>query len=149
MQALLKRIQSTQSGLGISLLRLVLGGIFFKAGAGKLFGWFGGIGIAGATEFFQSIGIPFPEFNVYFVGSIEFLGGIALLLGLFTRLAAFPFCITMMFAIFSAHRDGDFYYPLVLLTGCIALLETGGGTLSLDRWFEGKEACGSCSSATS
>ena len=149
MQTLVKKILTTQSGLGVSLLRLVLGGIFFKAGAGKLFGWFGGIGIAGATEFFQSIGIPFPALNVYFVGTIEFLGGIALLLGLFTRLAAFPFVITMVVAIFTAHRDGDFYYPLVLLTGSIALLETGGGSLSLDRWIGRKEACDSCAPATS
>jgi putative oxidoreductase len=127
---------STRSGLGVTLLRLVIGGIFFKAGAGKLFGWFGGIGILGVTDFFQGIGIPFPEFNAYLVGLTEFLGGIALLLGLFTRLAAFPFIITMIVAIFTAHRDGDFYYPLVLITGCLALLETGGGVFSLDRWLE-------------
>ncbi|GEM_PF-42200 len=138
LRSIFKKIISTHAGFGITLLRVVIGGIFFKAGAGKLFGLFGGFGIQSAVSFFSDLKIPFPTFNAYLVGITEFAGGIALILGLLTRLAAFPFCITMIVAIFTAHADGDFYYPLVLLTSCIALIETGAGALSMDKCLSQK-----------
>jgi putative oxidoreductase len=135
MKALIKKIQSTHAGFLSSLMRLVIGGIFFKAGSGKLFGWFGGFGIEGATSFFQNLGIPHPMLNAYLVGTTEFLGGLALILGLFTRLAAIPLGFSMIVAIFTAHKDGDFYYPLVILASCLTLVDIGAGSLSLDRWI--------------
>lgn len=134
MKNLIKKIITTNAGLGITIARIVVGVIFFKAGSGKLFGWFGGFGIEAATKFFQDLGIPHPDWNAYLVGTTEFLGGIALLLGLFTRLAVIPFSITMIVAIFTADKE-DPYYPLVLLATCIALFETGSGSLSIDRLF--------------
>lgn len=139
MGSILKRIQLTQGGFGVLILRLVLGAIFFKAGSGKLFGWFGGHGLEGAASFFQSLGIPAPHFQAVFVGGTEFLGGLALILGLLTRLAAIPLAITMIVAIFTAHRDGDFYYPLVILCGLVALMDTGAGKISLDGTLSRKE----------
>jgi putative oxidoreductase len=140
MSALLKRIQSTQSSLGVLILRLVIGGIFFKAGSGKLFGWFGGHGIEGATSFFQNLGIPAPHFHAILVGCTESLGGLALIFGLLTRLASIPLAITMIVAIFTAHRDGDFYYPLVILSGLIALIDTGAGKISLDHMMSRRDS---------
>ena len=133
MMAQLKKIQSTHAGLGILILRGVIGTIFFKAGSGKLFGWFGGFGIEGATSFFQNLGIPAPHFQAIMVGCTELLGGLALIVGLLTRLAAIPLAITMIVAILTAHRDGDFYYPLMILSGLIALMDTGAGKISLDH----------------
>lgn len=133
MMALLKKIQSTKACVGVLILRLVIGGIFFKAGSGKLFGWFGGFGIEGATSFFQNLGIPAPHFHAILVGCTEFFGGLALIFGLLTRLVSIPLAITMIVAIFTAHRDGDFYYPLVILAGLIALMDTGAGKVSLDH----------------
>lgn len=133
MGKLFNRIQKTNSGILVSLLRIVVGLIFFKAGAGKLFGWFGGFGIEGVTKFFTELGIPYPAFNAYFVGSTEFFGGILMILGLFTRLISIPFCIIMITAISTAHKDGDFYYPLMIFMSCLALFETGAGVLSLDK----------------
>ncbi|MFO1519928.1 MAG: DoxX family protein [bacterium] len=134
MLSLLKKIQSVRAGnLGLLILRLVIGAIFFKAGSGKLFGWFGGFGIEGATNFFQKLGIPAPHFHAIFVGCTELLGGIALILGFLTRLAAIPLGITMIVAILTAHKDGDFYYPLVILAACISLVDVGPGIFSLDR----------------
>lgn len=132
MLSFIKRIVSTRSGIGVSLMRMVVGGIFFKAGAGKLFGWFGGYGLSAVFDYFQNLGIPFPVINAYLVSITEFAGGLALILGLCTRLAAFPFCITMLVAIVTADKE-DPYYTLVLLMSCIALIDTGGGKLSFDR----------------
>src|SRR4030095_426241 len=128
---LLKKIESTRAGFGVAILRIILGGIFFKAGSGKLFGWFGGHGLEGATQFFQSLNIPYPAFNAVLVGCSEFIGGTCLILGRLTRLVSIPLAITMITAIFTAHRDGDFYYPLVILCGLIALMDVGAGKPSL------------------
>ncbi len=133
MKKLIAKITQTQACFGAVILRLVIGGIFFKAGAGKLFGWFGGHGIEGAAMFFEKLGIPYPLHQAYLVGSVEFFGGLALILGLFTRLVSIPLGITMIVAIFTAHKDGDFYYPLVILASCIALIDIGSGCPSIDK----------------
>lgn len=130
---MLKWLQSTRAGWGVTLLRIVLGVIFFREGAAKLFGWFGGGGFSGTCAFFAQLGIPFPELNTFLVGWTEFLGGIALLLGFLTRLAAIPIALTMVVAILTAHRDGGWSYPLLIIATSAALLQTGSGLLSLDR----------------
>lgn len=134
MKNLILKIISTHAGLGITIARVVMGVIFFKAGSGKLFGWFGGYGIEAATDFFKDLGIPYPDLNAYLVGTTELLGGAVLILGLFTRLAVIPLCITMVVAILTADKE-DPYYPLALLVNCIVLFEIGSGSLSIDRLF--------------
>lgn len=133
MKKLFCKISQTHAGFLVSLMRIAVGFIFFKAGAGKLFGWFGGFGIEGVTGFFTKLGIPFPAFNAYLVGYTEFIGGILMMLGLLTRLVSIPFCIIMIIAIFTAHKDGDFYYPLMILMSSLTLVEVGGGILSADK----------------
>jgi putative oxidoreductase len=133
MKEWLLKITGTNGGLGVSLLRIVVGLVFFKEGTGKLFGWFGGGGWAATCAYFQNLGIPFPELNAFLVGYTEFLGGTALVLGLLTRLAALPIGITMIVALLTAHRGGPYHYPLLILAVCMALLEAGSGRLSLDR----------------
>lgn len=140
MKKLFCKITQSNAGILVSLMRLVVGFIFFKAGAGKLFGWFGGFGIEGVTGFFTKLGIPFPAFNAYFVGYTEFLGGILMILGLLTRLVSIPFCIIMMMAIFTAHKEGDFYYPLMILMASLTLLEVGGGVLSIDKLISSRKS---------
>jgi putative oxidoreductase len=135
---MIKKILATRAGLATSLLHIVLGIIFIKEGSGKLFGWFGGGGIADISGYFQNLGIPFPLANAYLVGYTEFLGGIALLAGFLTRLAALPIVITMLVAIFSAHRDGGYNYPLLILASCLVLVQAGGGPFSLDRLMTGR-----------
>lgn len=133
MKDLLKKIPATNAGFGVTLLRVVLGIIFFKEGSGKLYGWFGGGGWASTCAYFQNLGIPFPELNAFLVGYTEFLGGTALILGLLTRLASIPIGITMITAIFTAHQEGGYHFPLLILAACIALVETGGGRISVDK----------------
>lgn len=122
----------TQADVSLSLLRVILGMIFFKEGTGKLLGWFGGGGWSATCAYFQSLGIPFPELNAFLVGITEAGGGLALLVGFLTRFAVIPIGITMVVAILTAHRDGGYHYPLLILMICFVFLRAGSGYLSLD-----------------
>lgn len=133
--SLCKKIISSDAHWSVSLLRAVLGFIFFKEGAGKLFGWFGGGGWAATCAYFDTLGIPFPEFNAFLVAGTEFFGGIALFFGILTRLAAIPIGITMIVAILTAHREGGYNYPMLILSSCLLLVAVGGGRFSLDQLF--------------
>lgn len=134
---MLKKIFKTNRSYGVAILRLTLGILFFREGAMKLFGWFGGGGWAATCAYFAQLGIPFPEFNAWLVAGTEFFGGIALVLGLLTRLAAIPIGIVMITAILTAHLDGGWAYPLVILVSCLALIEQGAGALSADQFLTG------------
>ncbi len=71
----------------LTTLRLVLGVVFFAHGAQKALGWFGGYGFSGTMGFFtQQLGIPAPL--VFLAICAEFLGGIGLIVGFLTRIAA-------------------------------------------------------------
>lgn len=76
----------------------------------------------------------------------EFLGGIALILGLFTRYAAFSFACVMAVAVFKVHWKNGFLssasgyeFPLVLLVAAVSLVLSGAGPISLDRMFGRKK----------
>jgi uncharacterized membrane protein YphA (DoxX/SURF4 family) len=90
----------------ITVVRVVLGLIFFAHGSQKVLGWFGGYGLKGTTEYFVSTGLPRPL--AYLVCFFEFLGGLGLLFGLLTRLAALAVGIVMVGAIARVHwRNGS------------------------------------------
>lgn len=76
--------------------RIVIGLAFFQAGTGKFRNFENVIG------FFDSLGIPFPAFNAGLVASMETVGGIMLILGLFTRLFAAGLTTTMVVALLTA-----------------------------------------------
>lgn len=130
---MLKKIQQTQAGWGMAILRIVLGVIFIREGSGKLLGWFGQGGFAVACQYFTELGIPFPVFNTFLVSSTEFFAGLALFVGFLTRLAVIPLSITMVVAIFTAHLGSGWSYPVLIMAVCAALLQTGSGPLSLDK----------------
>lgn len=126
-------------------LRVSLGVIFFAHGAQKVLGWFGGYGWTGTMQFFtQTLHIPAPLAMVAIL--TEFLGGIALFLGLFTRLAALLVAGEMVVATLQVHLPNGFFmnwanapnvghgieYNLALIGAALALVITGGGRLSLD-----------------
>src|SRR5258707_13073748 len=80
------------------VLRLFIGWQFFQSGWGKLHG------INHVIEFFTSLGIPAPTLNAYFVSTLECVGGLLLLVGLFSRLIAIPLTINMIVAYVTADR---------------------------------------------
>lgn len=125
---------------GLLALRLTTGLIFAYQGYGKLF-----IATAMTVGFFGKLGFAPATFWVYLVGITEFVGGILLILGVYTRYTAMPLAVVMLVAMFTAHRGGPvmgYFLPLSLLGGLIGLISNGGGKFSLLRCGCGK----SCSS---
>jgi putative oxidoreductase len=84
--------------VGPLLARLAVGIVFVQTGWGKLHD------LASVTAFFTELGIPAPGFNAALVATTEFAGGLLLVLGLGTRLAAAPLAGTMVVAILTAKR---------------------------------------------
>lgn len=86
-----------------------------------------------------SLGVPAPGLFAVIVTLVEFLGGLALILGFFTRIAAVLLAVDMLVAILTVHlpsgfftNNGGFEFPLVLLAASIALVVTGPGEAALD-----------------
>jgi putative oxidoreductase len=123
--------------LGLLILRLWLGTLGVFHGAQKLFGAFGGHGMAGFTEFLRSLGVPAPSVSAYCAAGAEFFGGILIAMGLFTRLASMPFAINMVVAIAMVHNKGfalpdGFEFAATVLAGLLALILAGPGRFSAD-----------------
>lgn len=144
MNALIKTALSTQAGYGITLLRVMTGLTFAAHGAQKLFGWFGGYGLAGVGQWMESIGITPGYLMAALAGSAEFFGGLALVLGLLVRPAAASLLVVSLVAMFSVHWVNGFFitangYEYALMLGVIslALIIEGAGKLSLDRRIAG------------
>lgn len=122
----------------VILIRLIVGGVFFSEGIQK-FLFPGDLGVGR----FIKIGIPAPEIMAPFVGVVEIAGGMLLLAGLLTRLAAIPLIIDMLVAIATTkipilQKSGlwamahEARVDYAMLLGCIFLLIVGAGTWSLD-----------------
>ncbi len=119
---------------GIALLRIVVGGVFVAHGAQKLFVF----GIPGLAGFLGQAGVPFPLPSAVAVTAAEFLGGLALVAGLFTRWAALPLAFSMLVAALTVHLKGGFFLPggveyvLTLFAATVGLSLTGSGAFSID-----------------
>ena len=137
-------ILGTSPSWAITVVRVTLGLIFFAHGSQKVLGWFGGYGLKGTTSYFVSTGIPLVV--AYAVCFFEFLGGIGLLAGLLTRLAALAVITVMLGAIVKVHWANGFFINWELTAGkghgleanlafiamAVACVIAGGGALSLD-----------------
>lgn len=136
----LNKILLSNAGVAALILRVPVGLILAAHGAQKLFGWFGGHGLAGTAGYMSSIGMEPGYLMAILAGSAEFFGGLALVLGLLTRPAAVVAGFTMLVAIFSVHignglfaSNNGYEYALTLLVVLISLAIQGGGYLSLDN----------------
>lgn len=119
----------------VAILRVVVGIVFLAHGYQKLFT----LGFHGVAGFFGAAGIPLPFVSAVIVTLVEFLGGIALLLGLLTRWASALLAFDMLVAILVVHLKNGFFdqqhgieFPLTLLAACILLAMIGPGAPSLD-----------------
>lgn len=117
------------------ILRLALGAILIAHGAQKIFQF----GLAGASESFASMGIPLASVAAPVVAFVELIGGVAIVLGIGTRIAAALAAVTLLVATFVVHlpfgifaSDGGFELTLALAAMGIALVVTGAGRFSLD-----------------
>jgi putative oxidoreductase len=119
---------------GLLPLRMVVGLVFLMHGGQKLLTF----GLAGTTTMMTHMGVPLPQISAIVVTAAELLGGLALITGLFTRLAALALAVDMAFAVFLVKLPGGWFAPrgvefeLTLCAAALTLALVGAGTLSLD-----------------
>ena len=122
--------------LALLLMRLALGVIMLVHGSHKVFG-----GLHHHAQFVASLGLP--AWTGYLSSFTEFLGGLLVIAGLFTRAAAFAICINMAVAIVKVHwhnglsGDHGFEFPLSLAVLAFALIFFGAGPISIDHILRG------------
>ena len=113
-----------------------MGIVFLAHGYQKLFVFHMGA----VTKMMAGMGIPEPQVAAIVVSLVEFVGGIALVLGLGTRWAAMLLAIDMAVAVVKVHLHnglfsarGGYEFPLTLLAACVALALAGPGSPALAR----------------
>jgi putative oxidoreductase len=126
--------------LGLLVLRVTVGLLFAGHGAQKLWGYFGGHGLAGTGVSFESLGLRPGRLHATVAGATELTGGVLLALGFLTPLAGALLSAVMVTAIWTVHAshgvwasDGGYEYNLVLLAAVLALSAIGAGAWSLDH----------------
>jgi putative oxidoreductase len=147
-----KKLLGTADDSTLTFMRLILGIVFFAHGAQKALGWFGGYGFAGTMGFFTTqMHIPAPL--AFLVICAEFLGGLGLVLGFLTRIAAFGITMNMLVAMLMVHvhiaffmnwagnQKGEGYeFHLLALALAIPIMIRGAGAFSVDRAISSKSA---------
>ena len=124
------------------LLRLVVGLALAAHGSQKLFGFFGGGGLAGTRKFFAGLGFRTPLAMAFVAGLSELGGGLLFAFGLLTPFAALALTVVMLNAIGTVHwkkgffnSAGGFEYNLLIIATVVAVTATGPGRFSLDHAF--------------
>jgi len=142
---MIRRICATDDSAATAILRVVLGIVFFAHGAQKMLGWFGGFGFAGTMGFFTGM-MHIPAPLAFLAIGAEFFGGIGLILGFLTRIAAFGIGVNMLVAIMTVHHTFGFFmnwagtqkgegfeFHLLVFAMAAFLMIRGGGAFSIDR----------------
>jgi len=124
---------------GLLMARVVIGLLMAAHGSQKLFGWFGGHGLAGTGGFFESLGFRPGRFFAAAAGFTEFTGGLLLALGLLGPLGPAMIIAVMIVAIATVHwqhgvfgQNGGYELPLVYSVTGAAIALVGNGAYSLD-----------------
>jgi putative oxidoreductase len=124
---------------GILVLRVVFGLIMAAHGAQKLFGWFGGYGIAGTGGYLESHGFRPGKVFATMAGSAEFFGGLLMALGLLGPVGPALVVSTMIVAAVTVHWGKGLFamtngieMPLLYVVAAVAVALTGPGAISID-----------------
>lgn len=138
------KLFATKADWSLTLLRVAAGVVIFPHGAQKVLGAFNGPGLQGTLGFMSSMGIPLVF--AWLAIAAEFLGGIGLIFGFLTRVAAFGVFSTMVTAVAMIHAKNGFFmnwtgaqkgegieYFIYALAVLGILIAKGGGNLSIDR----------------
>lgn len=138
------RLFQTSDDIVLTLVRLVCGIVIFYHGAQKMLGWWGGPGFGNMMQGFESQGIP--AVFAFLAIAAEFFGGIGLVLGCLSRIAAFGIAVNMVVAIvtvnwqngfsmnWSGQQKGEgFEFHLLVLAIAISIMLAGAGAFSIDR----------------
>lgn len=122
----------------LAIIRVIVGIIFAAHGWQKL------NGLDGTTGFFTSLGIPAAGVMAVIVTFVELVGGLALIVGLGTRLFAALLAITMLVALLTVHLQNGFFasnggveFSLLLLAASLGFALAGAGRLSVDNQLFG------------
>jgi len=139
-----KKLLATSNSLPLAILRVTLGIVMFPHGAQKMLGWFGGQGFAATMGGFEHQGIPAVFACLAILA--EFLGGLGLIFGLLSRIAAFGILCNMVVAVLrvhasnglfmnwtGTHKGEGFEYHLLAIAMAIVVVAAGAGAWSLDR----------------
>jgi len=127
------------SEFSLTLLRVVLGFIFVYHGYLKLFvkG-----GLPSTAFFFSQIGIPLPNISAFVVAFVELIGGLLLLIGLFTKWTSLVLIFEMAVAFFKVHlkkgfliSNGGYEFVLLILAALVVVLAYGAGKFALGKGF--------------
>jgi putative oxidoreductase len=152
---MVRKLYATDNSAATSLLRLVLGIVFLAHGAQKMLGWFGGFGFSGTMAFFTGM-LHIPAPLAFLAIAAEFFGGIGLIVGFLTRIAAFGIGVNMLVAIIKVHHAFGFFmnwtgsqkgegfeFHLLVLAIVAFLIIRGGGAFSVDRALTVSRSSGS------
>ncbi len=142
---MLRKLLVTDDNTATVILRFVLGVVFFAHGAQKMLGWFGGYGFSGTMAYFTGTA-HIPAVFAFLAIAAEFFGGLGLMFGFLTRIAAFGISVNMLVAIATVHgavgffmnwtgaqKGEGFEYHLLVLAMTAFLMIRGGGAFSFDR----------------
>jgi len=145
-----RKLLATSDDWTRTLLRVVLGVIFFAHGAQKALGWFGGYGYTGTMGFFTNM-MHIPWIFAFLAICAEFLGGLGLIVGLLGRVAAFGIICNMIVAVLMVHSHVGFFmnwtgqqkgegfeYHLLAIAVSIVIVVRGSGAFSIDRVLSSK-----------
>lgn len=148
---MIRKLLGSSDDWTLTLLRLVMGLVFFPHGAQKALGWFGGYGFSGTMGFFTNVK-HIPAVFAFLAICAEFLGSLGLIAGALSRIAAFGIACNMVVAVLTVHLPNGFFmnwtgqqkgegfeYHLLAIAIAVVLMARGGGAFSVDRALASKQ----------
>jgi putative oxidoreductase len=141
-----QRIVDTSNDFTWTIVRLALGVVFLAHGAQKMLGWFSGRGVGGTIDLYRQMG--FSEPLALLAMAVEFFGGLGLIVGFLSRIAALGIISKIAVAMLTLHVKNGFFmnwsgeqrgegieYDLLVIALGLVVLIHGSGALSIDQFL--------------